>query len=293
MPMHEAYYRQLRRLSRVCKDAVLSAYIPACWWHPQGIRKMVKRLESRGFPWLRGWLFFTLTIDQKRFASEVDAFEAGKDRLRRVIHELRKRGFNIRRYAFKLELQGNGYPHWHLLVDTRDFIDENLVTELWGLGYADVKRVKPTKWIYLFKYVVKSGGDIPNWVLDYPKRIRVFQTSSGFFSKPSPARAAKVEDGDGVEKPPAESLGQKFKRWSVTAHVRFRTRIREAQKVTLKHRFRDIIFAHAENGGRVLDWFNFPLTTREVLGLTDTEIDWFKAERAGCGAVGAAPAAGL
>jgi hypothetical protein len=265
--MTDAYWQQLRRLSRVCKEAVLSAYIPACWWHPQGIRKMVKRLESRGFPWLRGWLFFTLTIDQKKFASEVDAFEAGKDRLRRVIFELRRRGYDIKRYAFKLELQGNGYPHWHLLVDTRAFINENLVTELWGLGYADVKRIKPTKWKYLFKYVVKSGGEIPDWILDYPKRIRVFQTSPGFFSKAGLARkAAPIDERDDDQpKPTAETLGQKFKRWSFTGVVRTRSHIQCATKVRLNERFRDLIFAHAENGGRVLDWFNFPVTSQDLL----------------------------
>jgi hypothetical protein len=265
--MNDAYWKHLRRLSRACDDAIISAHIPACWWHPQGIRKMVKRLESRGFPWLRGWLFFTLTIDQKKFACETDAFEAGKDRLRRVIHDLRKRGFEIKSYAFKLELQGNGYPHWHLLVDSRDFINENLVTQLWGLGFADVKRIKPTKWKYLFKYVVKGGGDVPEWVLSYPKRIRVFQTSPGFFRRPAPARAAasNEDQGEETEKAPTETLRQKFHRWSVTAHVRLKHSIQCATKVTLRGRFRDLIFEHVEKGGRVLDWFNYPVSTRQLV----------------------------
>lgn len=266
--MNEGYWKYLRRLARGTEDAVLSAHIPACWWHPQGIRKMVKRLESRGFPWLKGWLFFTLTVDPKRFDSETDAFEAGKDRLRRVIYELRKRGYEIRRHAFKLELQKNGYPHWHMLVDTRDFISEDLVTELWGLGFADVKRIKPKKWRYLFKYVVKGGGEIPAWVLAYPKRIRVFQTSPGFFDKPAPSRgtaAAEAEpDQDEPNRKP-DTLADKFTRWAVTGHVRFRRRMQAVRKVTLRQRFRDMIFDHAENGGRVLDWFNFPLSTQQIL----------------------------
>jgi hypothetical protein len=265
--MNESYWKYLRRLARGTEDAVLSAHIPACWWHPQGIRKMVKRLEARGFPWLRGWLFFTLTIDQKRFASETEAFEAGKDRLRRVIHGLRKRGYDIKRHAFKLELQGNGFPHWHLLVDSRAFIPEELVTELWGLGFADVKRIKPTKWKYLFKYVVKGGKDTPDWVLSYPKRIRVFQTSPGFFSKPAPGGSAKAESDDDETAAPKkqETLGDKFKRWAVTGHVRFRVRMQSSSKVTLRERFRDLIFDHAEKGGRVIDWFNLPLNTEQLL----------------------------
>lgn len=263
--MNENYWKYLRRLARGAEDAVMSAHIPACWWHPQGIRKMVKRLEARGFPWLKGWLFFTLTIDQKRFASETDAFEAGKDRLRRVIHQLRRRGYEIRRYAFKLELQGNGYPHWHLLVDTRDFIAEDLVTDLWGLGFADVKRIKPSKWKYLFKYVVKGGRDTPEWVLAYPKRIRVFQTSPGFFAKPAPSRGSKPVEDENETPKKAETLGEKFSRWGVTAHVRFRVRMQTAHKVTLRQRFRDLIFDHAETGGRVIDWFNLPLNTQEII----------------------------
>lgn len=266
--MNEGYWKQLRRLSRGTEDAVLSAHIPACWWHPQGIRKMVKRLEARGFPWLRGWLFFTMTIDPKKFSSETKAFEAGKDRLRRVICELRARGYKIHRWAFKLELQGNGWPHWHLLVDSREFISHDLLTDLWGYGTADVRRIKPAKWKYLFKYVVKGSAEIPNWILNYPTRIRVFQTSLGFFDKPSPAREKneEAESDDAQEtQPKPETLAEKFRRWSLTGHVRFRASIRFAQKVTLLTTFRDLIFDHVESGGRVIDFFNVPLSTQKLL----------------------------
>ncbi|MBL9214405.1 MAG: hypothetical protein JNG83_02905 [Opitutaceae bacterium] len=269
--MNEGYWKYLRRISKGTKDAVLGMYIPASWWHAEGRRKMVKRLEARGFPWLKGWLFFTLTIDPDKFAGPVEAYEAGKDRIRRVIHELRERGYDIKRYASKLELQENGWPHWHLLVDTRRFIAEDMLQDIWGHGFVDVKRIKPTKWTYLFKYVVKGNEGIPQWVLDYPKRIRVFQTSSGFFSSPSPSREKKEPaDDEDCESGQPETLAQKFARWATTATVRARESIRHVKTVRLVRPYRDILIDHVTRAGRVIDWFHIPLTNQQLIQCIQT-----------------------
>lgn len=265
--MNSGYWRYLRRLVKGAdiEDAVLAEHIPASWWHPQGRRKMVQRIEARGMPWLKDWLFVTLTVDPKLFESPRDAYDTAKDRVRRVIHELRARGYEIRRYAAKLELQGNGFPHWHLLVDTRAFIADAEVREVWGYGICQVKRIKPQKWQYLFKYVVKESHDVPQWVLDYPRRIRVFQTSVGFYDKPAPQRAKKESAPDDcAQSREPETLAQKFLRWAHTAQVRARRAIQCVGTVTLRRSFHEIILEHVASGRRVIDWFHIPLSTQQL-----------------------------
>ena len=294
--MNSGYWRYLRRIAKGTEDVVLAEHIPASWWHPQGRRKMVQRIEARGMPWLKGWLFFTLTVDPKLFDSPEDAYETAKDRIRRVIHGLRERGYEIRRYASKLELQGNEYPHWHLLVDTRARIPDAEVRELWGYGICQVKRIRPQKWQYLFKYVVKFSQDVPEWVLNYKKRIRVFQTSVGFFDKPAPLgvgekrkiadvlpflilllrqviaireaaedmRKKKAAPDDRAESSEPETLAQKFHRWARTAQVRMRRAIQHVGTVTLQRSFHEIILEHVASGRRVIDWFHIPLSNIEL-----------------------------
>ena len=69
--------------------AEMSPHIPASWFHPIGIRKVLKRLEPR-LPETKNSLFLTFTLDPKRFEDEQEGFEKSRDKLRRIFFQLRK-----------------------------------------------------------------------------------------------------------------------------------------------------------------------------------------------------------
>lgn len=127
-----------------------------------------------------------------------------------------------------------GYPHWHLVVEHRfKLTHRQLATigKLWGMGRAKTLRILESKFGYGFKYALKpalreapafDGDDdferlAPDWFLDYLgkktvkvklddgesylaekpvtfKRVRFWQTSKGFYSKPPvPSKPAKPQ----------------------------------------------------------------------------------------------------
>jgi hypothetical protein len=258
--------RYLRRLMAAKEDYILSPYSPHSWWHEQGRQKMVRRLEAKGFPQLWGWLFVTLTIDAERFDSPEMAFRSGSRRIRKMVHELRGRGYEINRYFSKLELHESGWPHWHLGFDCRDYIENGIVEEAWGLGFTKVKRVeKQRDFRYLFKYVVKDAGEIPDWVLDYPKRIRVFQTSVGFYGE-QPSRQLGAEASEIQVKP--ATLRQKFAQWMRRGVIRGRAVSYNGHAVELVATYVEIFIERVQSGGRALDAYHLPLNVSEIVEYT-------------------------
>ncbi|MGC4071867.1 MAG: hypothetical protein QM760_05005 [Nibricoccus sp.] len=241
---------------------LLSPYQPHSWWHAEGRRSMVKRLEAKGFPSLWGWLFLTLTIDPDEFDCPAKAYEAGADRVRRMVHNLRELGYPIHRYFSKLELHESGFPHWHLGLDCRECIPNHEVEDAWGLGFTKTKRVRKTRdFRYLFKYVVKDNGELPEWVLDYPRRIRVFQTSVGFYGEPSSSeRSAAPEREDGEKK----TLRVKFSEWSVRGVIRVRELSYRGVAVDLRATYPEIFIQRVESGARALDAYHVPLQIENI-----------------------------
>lgn len=250
----------LRRIIASGHDYVLAPYAPHSWWHELGRRKMVRRLEARGFPSLFGWLFVTLTVDPDLFEGQADAFERGRDRIRRAIARLRARGFNVRRYFVKFELTEAGWPHWHLGLDCRDHIPNEELEAAWGLGWTKIKRVKkPRDFRYLFKYVTKdaAGEGVPDWVLDYPKTIRVFQTSNGFFGETKKAQGANSDD---AETSICATLREKWAGWRRRAVVRGRAVGVFGFPVHLNDTFTEVFIQQAESGQRPLDMYHMPVS---------------------------------
>jgi hypothetical protein len=228
---------------------------------------MVRRLEARGFPSLFGWLFVTLTIDQDLFDGPAQAFERGRDRVRRAIARLRER-HDIKRYFVKFELTETGWPHWHLGLDCREHIENEHLENAWGFGFTKIKRVKkPRDFKYLFKYVTKdSAGDgVPDWVMDYPKTIRVFQTSSGFFGE-----TKKAAPSGGQEKPERKgvTLRDKWLGWLKRGVVRGRAVGLFGIPVHLKRSFTEIFIEQAESGQRPLDMYHMPVSKNLILEIT-------------------------
>jgi hypothetical protein len=227
---------------------------------------MVRRLEAKGFPQLWGWLFVTLTIDPERFATPEEAFDAGSDRIRRTVSALRASGYEIRRYFFKFELHASGWPHWHLGFDCQDYIANEQLEDAWSLGFTSIKRVKKSRdFRYLFKYVVKDNGEIPDWVLDYPKRIRVFQTSIGFFGQPQGQAACEPVTS---EPKPKRTLRDRFEGWSRRGVIRGRAVSYHGQAVDLVATYTEIFIQRVESGARALDAYHVPLQVSDIIEYT-------------------------
>jgi hypothetical protein len=176
-------------------------YHGANWFTTRGVRIKRRLIEKKGLPVFKRCLFITLTIPEG-VCSPVEAYEKGSDRIRRFLAKFRKAVGQKFPWAWKLEFQENGYPHWHLVIDYKKRIPRELlplVGDWWGLGRVNVRRLRQKDFQYLFKYVSKAAagdGDpetgigLPSWVLDYRKRladgrlsagIRFWQTGGGFY----------------------------------------------------------------------------------------------------------------
>jgi hypothetical protein len=168
-------------------SAELHPYASESWWTAPGARKKERRLQKAGLPSFANWRFFTLTIAD-RAISPLQAYLMGKGRIRRFLARLRTALGRKFLWCWKLEIHQDdgGYPHWHLLMEYKQRIPEEMLFEIerwWGLGRINVERVKAADIHYVFKYVAKGAEDIPEWVGRYKGRIRVFQASKGFYTQ--------------------------------------------------------------------------------------------------------------
>ena len=203
--------------------AVLREYIPASWFHPKGIYKVLSRLTPR-LPDVGGNLFLTFTVNPALYELPAIAFEHARDRLRRIFYRLRrgvqwegKKYLIDAPYAIKVEFHHNGWAHFHVIFLTRRFLPGVLLNHLWGLGRTNVRRITNEKFRYLLKYVTKGGG-LPDWVLDR-SRIRIFQASRGFYITPpeqkKPASPPKLV----AKKRISSSIRERLQRWTMTGLI--------------------------------------------------------------------------
>ena len=129
----------------------------------------------------------TLTVDRSNFASSqvAHAFVSDKGRIRLLLKRLR-----IKLWVWVLEFQqktGDGWPHWHILVDLADCPKGRLELERawafwrdkWGIGGVDLqirrRFQEPGHAInYITKYLIKlPKSGYPRWVLESRKAIRL------------------------------------------------------------------------------------------------------------------------
>lgn len=191
---------------KVSKHVHVRAYSPPEWFTGSGVHKKRREIELRGLPSFTGWRFITLTIDQAAFTSRglgpLEAYLAGKDRMRRFLDRCREAGLwtDETPWAWKLEFHQSGWPHWHLLAGRTSKMSEaemKLLTKLWGLGSTDVEMVRNEGFIYTFKYAFKpvyqrdesdefieDAVCVPDWFLDYMgvKTVRVENPETGEFT---------------------------------------------------------------------------------------------------------------
>lgn len=173
----------------------LCRYTVESWWTAEGARLKAARLQRMGLPDMTNWRFVTLTVATRSISPEA-AYVLGKARLRRFLARFRKAIGRTFKWCWKLEFHEDGYAHWHLLLEYCRRIPEDMllaIEQWWGLGRINVKRVKAREMAYVFKYVAKGIEDLPAWVMRHRGRLRVFQSSKGFFVG-SKVRATKMQE---------------------------------------------------------------------------------------------------
>ena len=182
----------------------------------QGI-KLKERLKVhlRSFNSL---MMLTLTIDPELFESPQAAFEYVSKRrcISVMIQRLDRWGLlQSRRYFCIIEWQANGWPHWHVLVES-EHIPFDKLCEAWNRNYWDwrhrvslgrpgfgsvrfsVPKFKSSDRAagYACAYLTKHPQHgYPAWVMDRPTRcIHRYQTSRGFWKGESAGGEEAHED---------------------------------------------------------------------------------------------------
>lgn len=181
-------------------------YQPPNWFSAVGISKKRKQIEAKGIPDMTNARFLTLTLNQMLFLNELDGYLQGKARMRRFT--LKARDLFKDRYddiwscwklEFHTEEDSYGWPHWHMgLAVTHKLSHEEmaLLSEYWGLGRVNVRRIKGRTLDYFFKYCFKApmAGEapVPDWFQDHIEstdkgiktfsRVRFWQASPNFYT---------------------------------------------------------------------------------------------------------------
>lgn len=248
-PMREAMGVQLPPL-------VLSEYIPKSWFHPKGIRKVLRDLEPR-LPEVSGRLFLTFTVDPKLFANPSSAYDYSRGKLRKVFYALRKgidwegRNYAIRApYCVKTEFHENGWAHFHVLFLTRRFVPAELIAALWGIGRINIKRISGNDFRYLLKYITKGGNELPQWVQDR-RRMRIFQPSHGFITPELSSNTKASEASLSCRNVRRESLTirERIRRWARMAKLSYGDRARTFPLIApFRQLFDELIFSIARAG---------------------------------------------
>lgn len=178
---------------------IVRPYAPASFLTPHGALLKVLQLRRKGFPDLSRsrWLFTTLTVDPKRYLDPEKAYEFSLRHLRQFIWTLRKRGFAIERFAWKLEFQepdeqARIYAHFHLLLEYNRYIPPSVVDSAWGKGRTHIVGVDDSE--RAFNYITKPVLDLPEWFSCRPK-VRLWQTSPGFFNRKLAASVSPTDQG--------------------------------------------------------------------------------------------------
>jgi len=252
-----AVKRLATSIGRPWGDQTIKEFIPASWFHPVGIYKVLARFWDR-LPDVGGMLFLTLTLDPKNYADEEAGFNDSRNWLRKVFYELRQgveyegRTYTIDApYCVKVEFHESGWVHYHVIFLTRRFLPKELLADLWGRGWVEVQRIKNSDFHYLLKYVTKPE-ELPEWVKKR-KRLRVFQTSKGFLKpaagrKPAaPKRAA--EDLTPRKKRASYTIDERFWRWACMAVLRQFGRARTVKfQIPYRELFDHLVLSAALDG---------------------------------------------
>src|ERR1017187_7567684 len=225
--------------ANILGEQTIKEFIPASWFHPVGIFKVLARFWDR-LPDVSGKLFLTFTLDPKNYADEETAFEDSRDWLRKLFFQLRRGVEHEGKfcvidapYCIKVEFHESGWVHYHAIFLTPRFLPKEVLSELWGLGWVKVQRITNQDFHYLLKYVTKAA-DLPEWVKKR-KRLRVFQTTKGFL-KPLPPKPKIISPTEPRERA-SFTMDERFWRWACMGVIRQNG---QARKVKFQIPFREL-----------------------------------------------------
>lgn len=187
------------------------------WLDPEYSRILARRYGDRLIERFKGkrGLFLTLTYDRTPYSDPRDLYRTqSEDRhLRHFIRRLGKYlGVSLTgKWAAKMEFQRGGWLHWHVVVETPQFIDASDWPMLWPHGHAKAQRLNRVRARYFCKYFAKSGEDTPAFLyFERPRSVTIMRSSPGFWgdSDPEPVDASHCEltrpPDDFVEPPDSE-----------------------------------------------------------------------------------------
>jgi len=248
-------------------EVTIKEFIPASWFHPVGIFKVLARFWDR-LPDVSGKLFLTFTLDPKNYADEETAFEDSRDWLRKVFYRLRQ---GVERegkiyvidapYCIKVEFHESGWVHYHAIFLTHRFLPKELLAALWDRGWVKVQRITTDDFHYLLKYVTKPD-ELPAWVLKR-KRLRVFQTTKGFL-KPLPPEPKTISLKE-PRKRASYTMDERFWRWACTAVIRQNGKARTMRFQVPYREIFDQLVLSAALAGRYKGSGQIIIDRREVL----------------------------
>ena len=237
--------------ANISDELTIKEFIPASWFHPVGIFKVLARFWDR-LPDVSGKLFLTFTLDPKNYANEETAFEDSRDWLRKLFYQLRQgvehegKTYVIDApYCIKVEFHESGWVHFHAIFLTRRFLPKELLATLWDRGWVTVQRITTTDFHYLLKYVTKAD-ELPAWVRKR-KRLRVFQTTKGFL-KPLPPKPKTISLKE-PRKRASYTMDERFWRWACMAVIRQNGQARTVRfQMPYRELFDQLVLAAALDG---------------------------------------------
>lgn len=188
------------------------------WFCPDCAERMGYSLRRKLAEALKDWdsiLMITLTVDQMLFSGPCEAYEWVRSHfgIGRLVRDMKRLGLvGSGRYFSVIEFQENGWPHWHILIESR-FILHSEIERLWGrLRPPGIAREpgRPLFGIcrfsarsfkspehaanYSTKYLVKEPKHgWPNWVLDFEGRVARYSRSRNFWPSDTRRSSSKPD----------------------------------------------------------------------------------------------------
>lgn len=164
---------------------------------------------------------YTLTVDPKPWPSASMAYDAIREsqRINKLCTWLRNQHGPGSMSAWVLEWQGNGWPHWHVLVwsPARPYVPKSKVDQAWRYGYTrydDPKRGAKVSGMrhavrYITSYLAQGKHPAPEWVMTRA-RVRHMGSCStwGPIVAPHTPTDDQAEDADQAARSAARPIGE-------------------------------------------------------------------------------------
>ena len=202
-----------------------TVWCQCCFVKKGGSKRFSERLKLMDFKSTRQ---VVLTTDPKKFKNGQDCFESLKESgaLHQFIHNLqRTSGVKIKDWAWNLEWHSNGFPHWHLFIETQagksGMIGNEIILKHWNYGLVYESYIKTQRhWDYLTDYFGNNGYfnpksskfdksmkdkshqlELPVWAKDVTYKIRKTGSKAGM-------KKIKEEDKKESENEEIEKTGR-------------------------------------------------------------------------------------